>query len=110
MFGYNRLNNVEVRLLDRVAVKGKHQGVRIYELISRKGEIDKTGEQFIQESDYGASLYFNKEWEKAASVYTKLLQMKSGDVLSRTMLTRCQEYLENPPPDEWDGVYVLHTK
>ena len=103
-------NQVEVRLLDRVAVKGKHQGVRIYELISRKGEIDKTGEQFIQESDYGASLYFNKEWEKAASVYTKLLQMKSGDVLSRTMLTRCQEYLENPPPDEWDGVYVLHTK
>ena len=108
---YNLVKNqVAVRLLDKVAVKGKNEGIKIYELISKTDEISRTGEQFIKGADYGASLYFNKEWKKAASVYTKLLQMKSGDIPSRTMLDRCQEYLKNPPPDEWDGVYVFHNK
>jgi hypothetical protein len=33
-----------------------------------------------------------------------------SDGLSRVYVTRCLDFLVNPPPADWDGVYEFKTK
>ncbi len=108
---YNAVReHVEVRLLDKVAVKGKNKGIRIHELVSRRGELDRNKEKFLRAANYGIALYFNREWGKASSVFLRLLQHSRNDIPARIMLKRCQGFLKNPPPENWDGVSILHRK
>ena len=46
---------------------------------------------------------FHEEFERA-------LEVRPDDGPSQTYLGRCREYLESPPPEDWDGVYVMTTK
>ncbi|OQX29911.1 MAG: hypothetical protein B0D92_01145 [Spirochaeta sp. LUC14_002_19_P3] len=107
---YEVKDYVVTRLLDKVAVKGKKKGVYVYELIARNGEIGQTQKHFIEESDKAVRLYFGKEWEKALEIFAKLLRHDSSDTLSQILGTRCQEFLKNPPPENWDGVYIVTSK
>ncbi len=101
---------VDARLLDKVAVKGKNKGIRIHELVSRRGELSKGQEKFLRVANYGVALYFNREWEKASSVFLQLLQHRRHDIPVQIMLERCQKFLKEPPPENWDGSNVLHRK
>ncbi|MGB8352768.1 MAG: adenylate/guanylate cyclase domain-containing protein [Chthoniobacteraceae bacterium] len=93
------------RLLDRVAVKGKTEGVTIYELISGRTAESQESPVFVryeqafaafQRSDFHASL--------------ALLQSETQDPPSLALADRCRRFIQNPPPPGWDGVHIFDTK
>lgn len=95
----------EFRLLDRVAVQGKMQGIRIYELISermpgalRPAICDPYEQAFesYQRADFKAAL--------------ALLQNEVSDPPSRVLASRCQQLDEHPPPAGWNGVHIFDSK
>lgn len=90
------------REIDRVRVKGKHLPVVIYELIAGDATV-------IGRFEDGLNYYRNAEFRSAADIFSALAQ-EHNDGPSRLYLERCREYLENPPPEEWDGVYTAKTK
>jgi adenylate cyclase len=102
--------NIEARLLDMVAVKGKSEGVRIYELLSRKDEIDLQIKEAVAFYEEGFQAYLNRNWRLALGLFKKALTIKPDDKPSNLFIHRCTEYMKVPPGEEWTGIYKMKTK
>jgi hypothetical protein len=50
------------------------------------------------------------EFDKAQTCFQDALRVDPADGPSRIYVERCEELLRNPPPKDWDGVYVMKTK
>jgi hypothetical protein len=58
----------------------------------------------------GRKLYVMRKFDEAKEMFAKALQIDSEDGPSKVYYKRCKHYIENPPPDDWDGVWVMTTK
>jgi len=99
-----------VRELDLVRVKGKAEPVRIYELVGRTGQVDSQTLEQIAEFEQGLEAYRKMHWEIAIEKFTRVLDVDPEDTPTQLYLQRCQTYQEEPPPENWDGVYTMKTK
>jgi class 3 adenylate cyclase/HAMP domain-containing protein len=95
------------RVLDRVAVKGKSQGVPI--LTSRLKLNNAETEAWKYHAE-GVKLYYDRNFQKALAVFEKILIILPKDPAALRFEERCRIYIKNPPPPEWDGVEVMTEK
>lgn len=102
-------NQFVTRLLDFVAVKGKNEAIRIYELVGEKGGVDATTLTFISLFESGLEEYRKRSWDKAEE-YFKNAKAKKADEACDLFLHRIAEYRVNPPPVAWSGEYVMTSK
>ena len=58
----------------------------------------------------GRKAYKLMEFSTAKDCFASALKIDKDDGPSRVYFARCQHYLENPPSDDWDGVFVMKTK
>ena len=58
----------------------------------------------------GRKLYVMRKFEEAKDTFAKALQIDSEDGPSKVYYKRCKHYMDNPPPDDWDGVWVMTSK
>jgi adenylate cyclase len=102
--------NLFFRLLDKVKVKGKQNGIAIYELLGRQSEA--SAEFLIEIKDYHLALdfYFQREWAQAQRLFGLLTLQYPNSRLYSLYLQRCDEFLSSPPAPDWDGVYTHLTK
>jgi adenylate cyclase len=93
------------RYIDRVAVKGKTKGVKVYELLGRSGF---EGPKLAVARTYERALeaYFARDFARAREIVASQL----GDGPSATLSERCLQCEVNPPAPEWDGVFVATVK
>jgi adenylate cyclase len=101
---------VEVRELDLLQVKGKELPVRIYELLAGRGKLDQKREEWRQIFAQGLTLYRGGQWAEAIAFFQKALRLVPEDEPARIFARRCQNFQANPPPAGWDGVYRLTSK
>jgi class 3 adenylate cyclase/HAMP domain-containing protein len=95
------------RLLDKVAVKGKKEGVRIF---SVKRDLSAEEEKAWVYHNQGMELYFNRDFAGAAKRFREVLALLAGDFNAAALLERCENFAANPPPANWDGAEIMHTK
>ena len=102
--------------LDLIAVKGKAEAVRIFALA---GDIEHNKSTEFQElknsNDKMLQTYRTKNWDDSEKQIADLrIKAKSAgidlDVLYDLYEERIEEYRKNPPPTEWDGVFVATSK
>lgn len=99
------------RQLDKLRVKGKDYPVEVYELLCLRTEGQMQGlEQVAQVYQEGLNLYFSKQFEQAKTKFQKCISLKTNDGPSTLMMQRCDSYIQNPPAEDWDGVFTLHQK
>jgi adenylate cyclase len=98
------------REIDRVAVKGKREPIRIFELLGRADSEEPGRRQWIDEFDRALALYHGQRWEEAAAAFTSVLERRPDDSPSRLYVERCRTYAAAPPRKDWDGVTVMETK
>jgi adenylate cyclase len=55
------------------------------------------------------SSYKQMKWDEAIAKFNEVYEMKH-DKTSKIYMDRCEEFKKNPPPADWDGVYVMTTK
>ncbi|TAK52495.1 MAG: CHASE2 domain-containing protein, partial [Bacteroidetes bacterium] len=104
-------SDVIVRELDSLVVKGKTQPVRVFELLClARDPLPPHGERFLQLYNKSLSLYKQREWASAIVSFESALQWLGEDYASRMYIDRCRFYQLNPPPDDWDGAFVMKTK
>lgn len=58
----------------------------------------------------GRKKYKLMDFEAARNVFAKALKIDSNDGPSKVYYARCKHYIENPPAEDWDGVFVMKTK
>lgn len=101
------------RFLDLLVVKGKTEPVRVYELIGRKGDESPpliSDGRILEPYARGVDHYFNREWDAGIEAFREVLDIHEEDGPATLFLARCREYAENPPPDDWDGVFRMTDK
>ena len=99
----------ETRKLDAVKVKGKKKPIFIYELLSRKGGLSKKQRDFVASYESSLELYFQKKWKPALKSFQQTLKLMD-DKAAQVLCARCQEFIQNPPSKDWDGVWEMETK
>lgn len=97
------------REVDRVRVKGKRLPVRIFELVA-EGKTDDRTQQVLKHFGAGYELYMKQDWSAALAEFNGALAIDSEDSPTQLFIERCQAYLAEPPPTDWDGVYEMKTK
>jgi len=97
------------RELDRIKVKGKLHPVGIYELLDF-ATGPRTYEHLLAGFADGLSAYRGQCWRQAIAKFESLLAAHPEDGPSKEFLRRCHEYLDDPPPADWDGVYTMESK
>ncbi len=103
-------NKAIVRELDLVRVKGKEKPVRIFELRGL-GSIPQIEEDLlINVYNEGLKLYKEHDWYRALTEFKRVLRYFPSDGPARVYVRRCLDFLEEPPPEDWDGVYEFKTK
>jgi adenylate cyclase len=95
----------EFRLLDLVAVKGKSQAVRIYELLGPTGHRGGNPE-VLANYERAFEAYLGRDFSGAIAI----LNNQNGDPPSVVLAKRCRAFLEEPPPSDWHGVYTAVQK
>ncbi|MCB1193147.1 MAG: tetratricopeptide repeat protein [Leptospiraceae bacterium] len=72
--------------------------------------ITEEMKQVVNFYNQGLELYKDREFQKALKLFQEALKIKPNDTPSKLYETRCLEFIKNPPPMDWDGVYVMKTK
>lgn len=99
-----------VRELDLIRVVGKDRPVRVFELVDEQETLPVTMRRLLDRYAEALTAYRERRWREAHDAFAALVNDFPADGPSRTYLERCRNYLENPPGDEWDGVYSLRGK
>jgi adenylate cyclase len=102
-------DDFEIRKLDAVKVKGKKKPILIYELLSDKGKLSEKHKDFTRLYEEGLEFYFNKKWNPAIKSFKSALKIIS-DAACNELIKRCKDFIKNPPPKDWDGVWEMKTK
>ena len=58
----------------------------------------------------GRRFYKMMKFVEARDAFVRALQVLPDDGPSREYLKRCDEYIKEPPAEDWDGAYVMKTK
>ncbi|MBW2466219.1 MAG: GAF domain-containing protein [Deltaproteobacteria bacterium] len=100
-----------IRDIDDVVVKGKSEAVRIYEVLDyHSEEFFPNLMEVVSHFKEGRHYYGKGKWEKAIKSFQRALKLHPDDKLSNIYIERCQYLQENPPPGDWNGVWVMQTK
>jgi adenylate cyclase len=103
-------DRIEVRILDKLVVKGKLKPITVYELLARKGELTPEMEKIREFFTKGIELYWDRQWDAAMAMFERALSVNGEDNPSRVFIERCRIYRENPPDPGWQGEFVMKTK
>ncbi|MBC8421172.1 MAG: hypothetical protein H8E10_21555 [Desulfobacterales bacterium] len=66
-------------------------------------------EQALRSYAYGLEAYRLQRWGSSIGYFSRALTFWPDDSPSKVMLERCNAYSEEPPPEDWDGVFQ-HTR
>jgi hypothetical protein len=58
----------------------------------------------------GLELYRNRRFSEAKTLFLKCLEIVPDDGPANIYVERCDVFIQNPPPEDWDGVFVMTTK
>jgi hypothetical protein len=58
----------------------------------------------------GRRQYKLMDFNKAREFFESALALDKEDGPSKVYYYRCQHYMQNPPPEDWDGVFVMDSK
>jgi hypothetical protein len=98
---------VPTRLIDRVAVKGKSQGVKIF--TARRNLSNAETEAWALHNG-AMELYYSRDFKGAVERFQQVQRILPQDFVAELMENRCLDYIQNPPPANWDGVEVMDHK
>ncbi|HYR92337.1 MAG TPA: GAF domain-containing protein [Terriglobia bacterium] len=99
------------REIDRFLVKGKTQPVGLFEILDYHSEESFPNIiEVLNFFRYGLKCYRERRWEDAVSAFEEALNLNPADFLSIMYLQRCEHLKKNPPPEDWNGVWVMETK
>jgi len=100
--------------LDFIMVKGKKEPEVIYAIAGREDTARSGRFQRLRNLTIEMlSCYRNRDWEGALAAIErgrKTDEANSLELLYNLYEARIRDYLENPPPQDWNGAFALLTK
>ena len=95
----------DFRLLDIVAVKGKSEVIKIYELLGATGAAEDKRE-LVKTYEAAFAAYLARDFDRAVEI----LSRNEIDPPSVVLRQRCESFLRAPPSADWQGVHIFLSK
>ena len=112
-------DDIAYRYLDKIVVKGRSQPVAMYEPTGFKNDLTQETQDCLDCFQQGIDKYLLQDWKGALKMFEKAKDLEPNkpgvtpgvkDNPSMILIDRCQVMKDNPPGDDWDGVYVMTSK
>jgi len=97
-------------MIDYVRVKGKERSIVIYEALCGIGDADPDTLRVSELTEKGFNAYRERKFHESISIFEQILALRPNDFLTKMYISRCNNYLKEPPPAGWDGYYVHQNK
>jgi class 3 adenylate cyclase len=105
------VDKYRIRLMDKVKVSGRQEPTTIYEIFNGDPENTQTLKLALKKDlEQAIALYQVKEFEKAKQVFKQYLTKFPDDKPAQLYLKRCERYVVEGVPDDWNGTFVLYEK
>jgi adenylate cyclase len=91
-------------------VKGKGVPVIILEPIGVRDELDAQTQKSLDDYHATLALYREQKWDEAEAGFNALRANDPDQMLYELYLDRISHFREEPPGDNWDGVYTHTSK
>jgi adenylate cyclase len=101
---------VIARPVDWVSVKGKAQGLKVFELLALKEDARPELEEIAGLAEEALELYRRREWADANRLFREILRLRPGDGPAMMLIARCLAFQADPPGESWDGVHRMVSK
>ena len=102
--------DVDVRELDTIRVVGKSDPVTVYELLERKNQTESGMAALVEQFSVALGRYQQGDYREALAGFRRCAEAYPEDGPTQTYIARCELYIENPPPADWDGIFNLLAK
>ncbi|MFA8299064.1 MAG: adenylate/guanylate cyclase domain-containing protein [Hyphomicrobiales bacterium] len=99
------------RFIDIVKVKGKNEAVNIYEIFdgdSKEQVHLKT--KTIEPFNNGIALYQKGEFTEAKALFKDIINLNENDDVANIYYKRCNKYIAEGKPENWNGIEILDSK
>jgi adenylate cyclase len=112
-------DRVVFRSLGRIVVKGRKQAVPIYEVVGLKEHVTDRTRECLAIFARGLDRYLQRDWAGADALFRQSAALEPNQphqtpgVSSNPSLVFigiAADYAVHPPPEDWDGVYVMTEK
>jgi adenylate cyclase len=102
--------SIVARPLDKLAVRGKEEGLIVYELLSLRENASADDLRLEALGQEAVAAYLAADFARAAKACRKVLEILPGDVAAQELLSRAERPKSGEPPEDWDGVLALSEK
>jgi adenylate cyclase len=106
----NALDDICFKELDLVRVKGKNKPIAIFQPFGKNEDIDDATRAEIELFHEFLPKYRSKEWESAGHLLDELRRLSPEARLYALYADRIEYFHHNPPPADWDGVFIFTSK
>ena len=101
---------IEARELDLIIVAGKTEPIRIYEAMSRAGELQPEQIALRDLFAEGLAAYRRRDWDDAQARFESCLRHAPEDGPSQLFIQRIAVLRNEPPPADWGGIWRFAEK
>ena len=101
---------IEARELDLIIVAGKTEPIRIYEAMSRAGELSPGQIALRDLFADGLAAYRRQDWDEAQNRFESCLRHSAEDGPSQLFLQRIAVLRNEPPAADWGGIWRFAEK
>jgi adenylate cyclase len=105
-------DEVRFRLLDQVRVPGiedRAPPLEVFEVLAMAEDASPWDGDALKNFEQALGLYQQRRFRAAADLFNKGRKIY-GDPVSNVLCDRCTDFVESPPPDDWDGVFRIESK
>jgi adenylate cyclase len=105
-----QLNGFLTREVGKFRLAGKVQPVVIHELLGQKEEVEEKVKSACVIFAEALSAFKRRSWDEAKEKFSESLKKLGEDGPSRFYMKLCEDYKQNPPGEQWDGLVRLDKK
>jgi adenylate cyclase len=104
-------DEVHIRSVARVQVKGKSKPVDIYTFVgARDEEVDPEFLKWLDTYEEGLEKFRARDFTEAKILFSRFLEFYPDDLLAKMYLDRALDYEQAPPDEAWEAVEVFEKK
>jgi adenylate cyclase len=104
-------DEVHLRSVARVQVKGKSKAVDVFTFIgARNEEIDSEFLKWLETYEEGLEKFRARDFTDAKILFSRFLEFYPDDLLAKMYLDRALDYEQAPPDEAWAAVEVFEKK
>jgi adenylate cyclase len=104
-------DEVHLRSVARVQVKGKTKPVDVFTLVCARGEeTDPESLKWLETYEEALEKFRTRDFTNAKILFSRFLEFYPDDLLAKMYLDHALEYEQHPPDEAWNAVEVFKKK